>query len=63
MRYVMARAEEMQREQAYRIYVTDALKAGLLGRNAQRYVDIFKPEEKRTAGEIIKGIRDKLGGE
>ena len=58
----MARNEEIQREYAYRIYVTDALKASLLGRNAQRYADIFKPEDKRTSEEIIDGIRNKLGG-
>ena len=52
----------MYRERAYRIYVTDALKAGLLGKSAERYADLFKPEEKRTPEEIIDGIRGKLGG-
>lgn len=64
MRYVTARFNQYQREEAYRIYVTDGLKH-LSGLNI-RYADIFKPEETRTADEIIDGIKGKLrqlGGE
>jgi hypothetical protein len=64
MRYVMARFNRYQREEAYRIYVTDGLKH-LSGLNI-RYADLFAPEETRTADEIIGGIKDKLrqlGGE
>lgn len=47
-------------EHTYRIYVTDALKS-YLGLNV-RYADQFKPEDKRTAEEIINSIAMKLGG-
>ena len=62
MRYVLARSEEVSRERAYRIYVTDALRA-LCGSKSDRYADLFKPEDKRTPQEIIKGISEKLGGD
>ncbi len=62
MRYVSARLEQTLREDAYRIYVTDALKG--LGGFDKRYVDLIdiKPqiEETRTAEEIIESIRGKL---
>lgn len=58
MRYATARYNQNQREWVYRIYVTDGLKH-LAGLNI-RYVDVFKPEETRTADEIIGGIKDKL---
>jgi hypothetical protein len=58
MRYVIARYNQYQRDWAYRIYVTDGLKH-LAGLNI-RYADVFKPEETRTADEIIGGIKDKL---
>ena len=66
MRYVKARYKENQRELAYRIYVTDALKA-FGGLNA-RYYDFIDdtPPDNRTADEVIGGIRQKLtalGGE
>lgn len=64
MRYVEARYNLYNRDLAYRIYVTDALK--VLGGLNIRFADLFKPEETRTAGEIIDGIKDKLqkmGGE
>lgn len=56
----MARIEDDSRDIAYRIYVTDALKA--LAGGKERYADWIKPQEKRTADEIIGGIREKLGG-
>ena len=58
MRYATARFNQNQREWAYRIYVTDSLKH-LVGLNI-RYADVFKPEETRTADEIIEGVRGKL---
>lgn len=60
MRYVAARLEEYARSRAYRIYVTDALKA--IGRLDIRYEDLFKPVDKRTPDEIISGITEKLKG-
>lgn len=70
MRYVMARYESEQRELAYRIYVTDALKQitentakfGGGGYIRARFADIIHPapEETRTSAEIIENIRDKL---
>lgn len=64
MRYVTARYNQNQRDWAYRIYVTDGLKH-LASLNI-RYADLFKPEETRTADEVIDGMKDKLrqlGGE
>ena len=62
MRYVSARLEQNLREDAYRIYVTDALKA--IGGFDSRYFDIInqKPtlKETRTPEEIIEQIRSKL---
>ena len=60
MRYVIARINEHDREQAYRIYVTDALK--IIGRIDQRYYDFVRPTkvETRTAEEIISSISEKL---
>lgn len=60
MRYVEARIDEKNREEAYRIYVTDSLKA--LGGFGARYADIFdtKPIETRTEAEIVDSIKDKL---
>ena len=61
--------QKEQREKAYRIYVTDALK--LITENmvkkesaylSQRYIEVIEPvkEEKRSASEIIDGLKDKL---
>jgi len=60
LRYVEARINEKNREEAYRIYVTDGLKA--LGGFGARYADIFdeRPVETRTEAEVISGIKDKL---
>lgn len=70
MRYVMARFEEKQRELAYRIYVTDALRSisentakfGGGGYMKVRFADIIMPhpEDDRTSEEIISHIREKL---
>lgn len=58
MRYVNARYENNQRDLAYRFYVTDALK--IIGGLNVHYSDFFKPEEKRSADEIINKIKDGL---
>ena len=60
MRYAQARYKQYERDWAYRVYVTDALK--VLGGLNIRYADLFKPEEKRSAKEIISGISAKLNG-
>lgn len=64
MRYYAARYKQMADERIYRIYVTDALKAGF--NLDKRYADYLKPPEKRSATEIIQTISGKLaelGGE
>lgn len=63
--YCAAKAQETDRDIVYRVYVTDTLKMILsrLGVNLNtRYYDTLrlKPEETRTADEIITGITDKL---
>ena len=63
MRYALARWNLYQREEVYRIYMTDALKA--IGNLRIRYIDYFKPEETRTADEIIDHLRsglERIGG-
>ena len=57
---------ETDKAEAYRFYVTDALK--IFGGLNIRYADMLKPmpTETRTAEEIIQGISEKLaqlGGE
>lgn len=60
MRYVMSRLAREQEDLAYRIYVTDSLKA--IGNLNRRYYDFIKkvPEETRTSSEIIGSIKRKL---
>ena len=60
MRYALARWSIYQREEVYRIYVTDSLKA--FGKFERRYVDLFEPEvqDDRTADEIINHIKSGL---
>lgn len=70
MRYCVSRYRKDNLDTTYRIYVTDALK--LIAENTSKYAgggylkirfaDIInpKPEETRTAGEIITSITDKL---
>lgn len=63
MRYVFARYEMKQRELAYRIYVTDALR--LLGGFEERYYDWVQPQRPDpdiTSTEIIGNLKRKLGG-
>lgn len=79
LRYVYAKYNEKQYEQAYRIYTTDSLK--IIAENTAkfgggrtltvRYAELIglaepEKEETRTSEEIIGGISDKLrklGGE
>lgn len=58
MRYVKARYAQYQRDEVYRIYVTDSLK--IIGKLNERYADVFKPVDPRTADEVIEGVRSKL---
>lgn len=70
MRYIAARAEAAAKEEAYRIYVTQSLK--LIAENTAKqvgggyikasYADLIhpKPEETRTADEIIAHMKEKL---
>ena len=70
MRYVMTRYKQSQREVAYRIYVTDALrnisentaKYGGGSYIQSRFADIIhpRPEDNRTQAEIVEQIRGKL---
>ena len=64
MRYVESRFKQYEREEIYRIYVTDSLK--VFGDFSIRYVDLFGEKEERTGEEIISTIQGKLakiGGE
>lgn len=64
MRYVEARIETTMRDETYRIYITDVLKA--LAGVSVRYVDLLpgstqsieNPEEKAT--EIKEGMKEKI---
>lgn len=70
MWYCLSRYRKDNLDTAYRVYVTDALK--VIAENTSRFnggsymnarfTDIInpKPEETRTADEIITGITDKL---
>lgn len=67
-----ARLKTEQRDEAYRIYITDALKAisgstsKFAGGNyiSERYYDLInpKPKDTRTAEDIINSIKKGLGG-
>lgn len=60
MRYVTARIEQEDRDEAYRIYVTDSLRS-LTGAKI-RYYEIINPapEETRTSEEVKQGVFSKL---
>ena len=70
MRYVESRYKLFDREEAYRIYVTDAIR--LFGKINVRYYDLFKQgkqmteeEAQQSAEDIKKRIKtglNKLGG-
>lgn len=61
MRYVSSRCNIYQREEAYRIYISDALKS-YLGLSIRLYDILYPTVETRTPMSIIDGIRAKLGG-
>lgn len=54
--YAKAKAEERLHYLSYQIYITDALRAAY--KLNVRWADRFKPEETRTADEIIDSIVD-----
>ena len=60
MRYVESRISLWDREETYRVYVTDALRA--FGKLNARYYDFVKdtPVETRTGKEVINSIKEKL---
>lgn len=62
MRYVLFKLVERQREDTYKIYVTDHLRA-IVGTNASptRWIDMVKPREKVDADEIVADIIDRAG--
>lgn len=65
MRYAEARWNLYQREEVYRIYVTDLLKAQGNFTEAKRYIDFFEPQEEgpqRTAEDIINAVSAALNG-
>ncbi len=71
MRYAEARFKENQREEAYRIYISDCMQlmvkntANIVGGTIieKRYIDIVNEKsqvETKTQQEIIDGIKNKL---
>ena len=59
MRYVAARIEIDDRDEAYRIYVTDALRAWI-GTKVRYYDVVYKEEDTRTSEDVKTGIFGKL---
>lgn len=61
VRYACAKSEQAQKEKAYKVYVTDALKA-IVGASS-RYLDWIdcKPQDNRTGAEIAADIIKKVG--
>jgi hypothetical protein len=65
VRYAEARWKLYQRDEVYRIYVTDGIRA-LVNSNSKRYIDFFEPEMKeddRTPEEIIENVKKALMGD
>lgn len=60
MRYIDARHKLWEREEVYRIYITDNLKS--LTGTSVRYAEFFMPKETRTAQDIIAHMRSGLNG-
>lgn len=62
MRYALFKLVERQREDTYRIYVTDHLRA-IVGTNASptRWIDRITPKEEIDADEIVADIIDRAG--
>lgn len=64
MRYVEARIDEYNREEAYRIYVTKSLQLAPQGKYLTvQYQDLLNPEEKdmRSGDEIVEDIMLRAG--
>ena len=64
MRYVKARAEQISREEAYRIFVTESLKIIPKGKVFNKaYDELLKPQpvETRTGKEVAEEVAEKLG--
>ena len=77
MRYAIARCAQHQKNELYRVYVTDTLKniaentAAVCAQNGangkyitKRYYELLHPapEDNRSADEIITSIKNKLKG-
>ena len=64
MRYAEARWNQFQREEVYRIYVTDGIRALVRSEQNPRWIDLLAEheEETRTAEDIIATVRKSLGG-
>lgn len=61
IRYALFRLVESRREQSYKIYVTDHLKA-LVGKGSKsRWIDLIKPKPEVDADKIAKDIIDRAG--
>lgn len=64
MRYAEGKARQALEEKAYRIYISDSLRAIINNPSNPRYIDTIKPQkvETRTAADIIDKIRKGLEG-
>lgn len=63
LRYVKARAEQISREEAYRIFVTESLRFAPQGKILNKsYVELLKPQkvETRTGKEVADEVAEKL---
>lgn len=62
MRYVLAKEREQFELKAYRIYVTDSLRAYLDNEGNPRYADLIDrtPPDDRSPQDIIEHIKDGL---
>lgn len=64
MRYVKARAEQISREEAYRIFVTESLRIIPQQRwFTKSYLELLKPQqiETRSGKEVAEEVAEKLG--
>ena len=65
MRYVNARAEQQNRDEAYRIFVTESLRMLPQGKGfTKSYIELLKPEkiiETRTGKEVAEQIAETIG--
>ena len=64
LRYVKARAEQLSREETYRIFVTESLRYAPQDKFINKsYVELLKPQkiETRTGKEVADEVAEKLG--